>query len=247
MITVLFLPYLTMMAHSAGSIIKEAAEPIGPVLASFIRFLFSVGKYRQETGDRIFSESSADRLYRDTEIGWAQGFGWFLIAVIGLLALSLLGSLIRWLVRRFLNRNTRDISPQPSMGLIAKLIALLGALFQLAWSGLLFLLRRIDSAAAVYAGLLRWGRRSGVPAVASETPLEYGTRLMQRFPQLQTEIETIIEAFNREIYGQIQSEQRILTRIRTARRRMRNPRHWPSRMREWLGPQHGEYNGFTKT
>jgi hypothetical protein len=133
------------------------------------------------------------------------------------------------------------------MGLIAKLIALLGALFQLAWSGLLFLLRRIDSAAAVYAGLLRWGRRSGVPAVASETPLEYGTRLMQRFPQLQTEIETIIEAFNREIYGQIQSEQRILTRIRTARRRMRNPRHWPSRMREWLGPQHGEYNGFTKT
>jgi hypothetical protein len=57
---------------------------------------------------------------------------------------------------------------------------------------------------------------------------------MQRFPQLQTEIETIIEAFNREIYGQIQSNQRILTRIQTAQRRMRNPRHWPPRMRAWF-------------
>ena len=126
------------------------------------------------------------------------------------------------------------------MGLISKLIDLLGAIFQLAWNGLLFLLRRIDSAAAMYAGLLRWGRRSGVPAAASETPLEYGGRLAQRFPQLQTEIEIIIEAFNREIYGQIQSNQKILTRIKNAQRRMRNPRHWPSRMKGWFAAPYRE-------
>ena len=247
MIAVLFLPYLTLMADSAQSIIKETAEPMGPALTRFIRFIFSVGKYRQKMGGQIFSESSADQLYRDTEIGWAHGIGWFLLAIMGVLALGLLGYLIRWLLHRILNRPTRDISPQQSMGLIMKLIALLGAIFQLAWNGLLFLFRRIDSAAAVYAGLLRWGRRSGLPAVASETPREYGARLIQRFPQLQTEIQTIIEAFNREVYGQVQSNQRVVTRIRAARRRMRNPRHWPSRMRGWLGPQHNEFGMLTKT
>ena len=111
---------------------------------------------------------------------------------------------------------------------------MIGDFFRGVWHGLASLLKRIDSAAAIYAGLLRWGRRSGLPPVASETPLEYGVRLMQRFPHLQTEIEMIIEAFNREIYGQIQSNQKVLTRIQTARRRMRNPRHWPSRMRGWF-------------
>ena len=99
---------------------------------------------------------------------------------------------------------------------------------------LLFLLKRIDSAAAVYAGMLRWGRRSGLPAVLSETPVEYGERLKQSFPRLKMEIEMIIEAFNREIYGQIPPDMRTLTGILSARRRMRNPRHWPLRLRAWF-------------
>jgi hypothetical protein len=82
--------------------------------------------------------------------------------------------------------------------------------------------------------MLRWGRRSGLPAVVSETPLEYGIRLIQRFPQLHTEIEMIIEAFNREIYGQMSINKESLNRIQLARRRMRNPRYWPTRMRTWF-------------
>jgi hypothetical protein len=237
MLVVLFLPYLTMMAYSAQSIIKETAEPMGPFFVSIIRFLFSIGRHRKDIKLFGTSDSIGDQLYPDSEIVWAQGLGWFLLAVIGLLALGLCGYLIRWLVRRFLNRSTRDKIRQPPMNLFARLLALFGAIFQLAWNGLLFLVRRIDNAAAIYAGLLRWGHRSGVPVDACETPLEYGGRLMQRFPQLQTEIEMIIEAFNREIYGQFQSNQRTLTSILTAQRRMRNPRHWPSRLRGWLNPQ----------
>jgi len=236
MLAVLLLPHLTLMAYSAQSILSETAEPIHSVLVNIIRFLFSIGRYRQEMGSRITGGSIGDRLYPDSEIGWAQGFGWFLLVVIGLPALGLCGYLIRWLVRRLLNKNTLDKSRQPPMNLFTNLLTMIGVFFQLVWNGLLFLLRRIDSAAVVYAGLLRWGRRSGMPAVASETPLEYGERLMQWFPQLQAEIETIIEAFNREIYGQIQSNKMIQARIQTAQRRMRNPRHWPSRMRAWFAP-----------
>ena len=120
------------------------------------------------------------------------------------------------------------------MVLISRLLAMIGAISVGICNGLLFLLKRIDSAAAVYAGMLRWGRRSGLPAVLSETPVEYGERLKQWFPQLKTEIEMIIEAFNREIYGQIPPDMRTLTGILSARRRMRNPRHWPLRFQAWF-------------
>ncbi len=243
---VLLLPYLTLMAESAQRVLKAAAEPTGPVLVNFIRFLFSIGRYRREVTLFGTSESIGDQLYPESEIRWAQGIGWFLLGVIGLIALWLFGYLIKVLLRFLLKRNSDHPFELSSKALVSWLLAIIGAFFLGAWNGLASLLNRIDSAAAIYAGLLRWGRRSGLPAVASETPLEYGTRLMQRFPQLQTEIETIIEAFNREIYGEVQSSQRILTRIRTAQRRMQNPRHWPSRMRRWLGPQHSELNLLSK-
>ena len=106
--------------------------------------------------------------------------------------------------------------------------------FLASWNGLVLVFKRIDSAAAAYAGLLRWGRRSGLTAAASETPVEYGTRLGQRFPLLHSEIGLIIEAFNRELYGQRPTDRTVLAGIQSARHRMRNPRHWPSRARAWF-------------
>ena len=233
-VIVLLLPYLTLMAESAQSVLRAAAEPTGSVLVNFIRFLFSIGRYRRDITLFGTSESVGDQLYPDSEIRWAQGIGWFLLGAIGLIALWFCGYLVKVLLRWLLKRNPGDTFELSSKALASWLLSMIGAFFLGIWGGLASLLKRIDSAAAIYAGLLRWGRRSGLPAVASETPLEYSVRLMRRFPQLQTEIETIIEAFNREIYGEIQSNQRILTRIQTARRRMRNPRHWPSRMRAWF-------------
>jgi hypothetical protein len=69
--------------------------------------------------------------------------------------------------------------------------------------------------------------------VPSETPGEYGIRLKHQFPKLKEEIEMIIEAFNREVYGKIMIEKRSLAGIAAALNRMRSPRHWPSRMRGW--------------
>ena len=206
------------------------------VFVNFIRFLFSIGRHRRDINLFDTSDSIGDQLYPDSEIEWAQGLGWALFGAIGLIALGLCGYLIYLLVRRFLNRTTPDKSRQPLMTLLTGLLAMIGAIFQLVCNGLLFLLKGIDSAAAVYAGMLRWGRRSGLPAVASETPVEYGERLKQWFPQLRTEIETIIEAFNREIYGQMPPDKRALAGIRSAQGRMRNPRHWPARIRAWFAP-----------
>ncbi len=228
------LPYLAQMAEAAHLVLKKTAKPMGPVLVSIIRFLFSIGRYRQETGGQIFSGSSADQLFSDAEIRWAQGFGWFLVAAIGVVTFWFCAHLIRLLGRWFLNRKTLASTTGLQMNPFIRLVTMIVAFFQLAWSGLLSLAKKIDSAAAIYAGMLRWGRRSGLPAAACETPLEYSRRLVYRFPQLRTEIELIVNAFNREIYGEVRSDVKILTGIQNARRRMRNPRHWPPRIKAWF-------------
>jgi hypothetical protein len=233
-LSLLFLPYLTLMADSAQIILKETTAPLGTVLTNIIRFLFSIGKYRQKMGSQIFSGSDADRLYRDSEIAWAQGLGWFLFGVIGVIALWFFCYLIGWLMRRFLKRKTGDTSGLSTMDLISRILTMIGTVFLGVWNGLLSFLKRVDSAAMVYAGMLRWGRRSGLTAAVSETPIEYGTRLKHRFPQLNSEIEQIIEAFNREIYGQTPLDQAVLSGIQSARRRMRNPRYWPLRIKAWF-------------
>jgi hypothetical protein len=233
---VLFFPYLTYMADSAQSVLKETTEPMGPVVVKIIRFIFSIGRYRRDIKPSGTSDSIGDQLYPDSEIEWTQSLGWILLGVIGLIALGVCGYLIHLLVRWLLKRNTMDKSQHEPMVLLAKLLSMIGAICLGVWNGLLFLLKKIDSAATVYAGMLGWGRRSGLPAVASETPVEYGERLKQSFPRLKMEIEMIIEAFNREIYGQIPPDEMALARIQSAQRRMRNPRHWPSRMRAWFAP-----------
>ena len=60
-----------------------------------------------------------------------------------------------------------------------------------------------EGASQVYAKLLNWGRRSGLPHLLAETPMEYGCRLRQRFPSMRSEIGMIIDAFNHEVYGEI--------------------------------------------
>ncbi len=234
---VLFLPYLAYMADSAQSVLKETTEPMGSVIVKIIRFIFSIGRYRRDV--KLFGtrDSIGDQLYPDSEIEWTQSLGWILLGVIGLIALGVCGYLIHLLVCWLLKRNTMNKSRYQPMVLISKLLSMIGAICLGIWNGLLFLLKEIDSAAAVYAGMLRWGRRSGLPAVLSETPIEYGSRLSHHFPELKEEIEIIIETFNMEVYGNIVVDGRLLSRILSAQHKMRSPRHWLARLRGWFAQQ----------
>jgi hypothetical protein len=150
------------------------------------------------------------------------------------MAVGLFGYMMNQLIRWLLKRNTTDETKPPSSAWLLKLLSLFKTIPQGVWNRVLYLLRGVDSAASVSAGVLRWGRRSGLPPVPSETPGEYGIRLKQQFPKLKEEIEMIIEAFNREVYGKIMIEQQSLSGISSALSRRRNPRHWTSRLRGWF-------------
>ncbi|MBN2034141.1 MAG: DUF4129 domain-containing protein, partial [Deltaproteobacteria bacterium] len=85
-----------------------------------------------------------------------------------------------------------------------------------------------------YAMLLRWGSHCGLPHLPEETPLEYGSRLLQCFPILKKDIEVIIDLFNETVYGVIDPEIKQLTVARLAMRRLKSPRIWPARLKTWF-------------
>ncbi len=231
-------PYLTQIADSAHSVLKEAAEPLGPVIVKIIRFIFGRSRFQIETGNSGTLDLGMNPVDpspgSEGESFLRQVIGWGLTGILGLMAVGLFGYLMNQFIRWLLKTNTTDETKPPSSAWLLKLLSLFISLPQGVWNWVLYLLRGVDSAASVYAGVLCWGRRSGLPPVSSETPAEYGIRLKHQFPKLKAEIEMIIEAFNREVYGEIMIDQQSLCGISSALSRMRSPRHWTSRLRGWF-------------
>ena len=93
------------------------------------------------------------------------------------------------------------------------------------------------TAIQLFGALIRWGRSSGVSRHASETPLEYGTRLAAAFPVLHREIVTIVEAYHGEVYRNISLSAATFKTAKAALWRMRHPRYWPGRLKAclWIG------------
>ncbi len=91
------------------------------------------------------------------------------------------------------------------------------------------------AAVQLYTALRDWGRNSGVPNLLDETPTEYGTRLSYRFPALTSEIAVIVEAFNREVYGEMRLSEQELSPAQSAWRTLASPRLYQARMRGWFG------------
>jgi len=232
---VLLLPYLALMSDYAQGILKQTAAPMYPVLVSFIRFIFSAGKYRRDARVQAFDPNGEKRLDAEPHMGLPFGLEWILFGVLCLMVLGVLVFFAHLLIQRLLRTTAADEAAFLPMALLRWLLSNIRLIFMDVWNGLKRLLKRIDSASSVYAGMLGWGRRSGFSVVLGETPIEYGSRISHHFPQLKKEIMVIIEVFNREVYGNAQIDGQHLSKIRTAHYKMRNPRYWLSRLKGWFG------------
>jgi hypothetical protein len=236
-------PYIYNVADSLFMATQVVAQPIGSVLIKMLLFLFRP-RARQFDGPNTGLSKLVDNtpLLTDMETqaveGWAALFqqivGWGLFGIIGMVFLGFLVCLLIYIVRLLLKRS-RDDAVQPlSTGWILDLLFKLIALPLLVWRGWVSLLKGVDCAALVYAGMLRWGRWNGMFLILSETPAEYGNRLMNCFPGLRAEIELIVDAFNREVYGQTSTDRETLSRLSSALRRMKRLRYLPSRIKVWF-------------
>jgi hypothetical protein len=233
-----FLPYLTMSAEMGYGILKTAAKPLGYIFVEIIRFLYMPKAFRPETPSAPPGSSIGD-LTGPTESGWwtellEKILGWVFGGLIGVVILIVFGIAVFYLIRWLFSKTPISQRRQSSWYLISLWLERL-RIFLFSW------LRRIvhrmkgyKRAAQLYTALLNWGRHSGLPHFLSETPIEYGFRLENRFPSLRAEIELIIEAFNQEVYGEIALREQQLDLALFAWRRLRSPLHWPSRLKTWF-------------
>ncbi len=238
-------PYLYNVADSLLVVTKAAVRSIDPVIFKTLLFLF---RRKERFIQSDASHTEALKLTRmdtpkltDVDTQTVEGgeslfqmiMGWGLFGIIGIVSLGALGCLLIYILG-LLRKRSRDDTAQPlSTRWISDLFRRFVALPLLMWRTWITLLRGVDCAAVVYVGMLRWGRQSGMAPVHSETPAEYGNRLMNVFPGLRAEIELIVEAFNREVYGQTTTDQKSLSRLRSALRRMKRLRYWPLRIKAW--------------
>ena len=89
----------------------------------------------------------------------------------------------------------------------------------------------IQKSGRVICRVVGWGQRSGLARFIHETPLEFGTRLDKHFPQLKSEIDVIVSAFNTEVYGEMNMSGKGMKKALSAWRSLRSPRHWPLRLK----------------
>ena len=202
-----FLPYLTLAADVGYGILKTAAKPLGPVIVSILRFIFARGTIRPEPSSGP-TKGGAEDLITPAENSWWMEFFekslvWVFGSLMGLILIVVsciaLFYLFRWLLSRTPVPQTRQGSRHSFLSWLYGLRAFLVS----SWRRLARRAKGYKGAAQLYTALRIWGGYSGLPHLLSETPLEYGLRLKNRFPSLKKEVESIIEAFNQEVYAEI--------------------------------------------
>jgi hypothetical protein len=239
---VLFRPYLTAMAEVSYAVIKTVGAPIGAVLLTIVQFLFMPRRMRPDPPSTSSGMDIGPTGGVSETSGWGEliqkilAYGAAGVAVLMVLAAV---ALIVWMVARWLwSRTPRATSQRPGLDPWALWSAVREALrrFLVAFRKIVggFFQGSPRSGAHLFGALSAWGRRSGISRNHWETPGEYGLRLKQRFPQIDAEIEILVELFNLEVYGVAVIGQDRLATARAAWRRLRAPRHWGRRLRSWF-------------
>ena len=244
---ILFLyPYLFSVADSLLFAMKDASGSIDSVVfRTLVYFLRRSRPSPQIDGPGADTQPSTDpdqqpMTDRYTPLMEEEGSllqliaGWGVFGVVVLVSLAALAYFLSYILRLLLKRNRPHIAQPLFIAWIWNLLLNIKRLSILFWHGWMVLLRGVDRAATAYAGLIRWGRWCGLSPNASETPAEYGRRLVSHFPGLRNEIELIVDAFNREVYGQSPADRKRLARLRAAQRRMQHFLLWPSRIKVWF-------------
>jgi Domain of unknown function (DUF4129) len=230
-----FYPVLTQVADSSLTVVKSLTEPLVPSLVSILLLLFSPGKLR------TFGNVESDRPMLPDDLVNTPISDWMgsllntismgLVVLMGIMGLFFLGLILRNIFRLLMKKNTNDHYPGRSSSWLMDLFRWFSRLSIHVWHFISSLLRGVENATRVYMGLLGWGKRSGLRLRPSETPTEYGRRLVRHFPHLDHDITLIVQAFNREVYGNIRLDPKVLSRLLSARRRLRHIRYWPSRVK----------------
>jgi Domain of unknown function (DUF4129) len=237
-LVLLFMPYLSAAAEVGYGVLASAAGPLGPVLVRVLRFLLLGARVREDASSSPPGGHEAKFIPSGESSWWSdlveRVLGWGFLSLVVLMGLILCAVsawyLLRWLSSRTSKEERKHIHWQLALLWTQRLWAALGVGLQRAVQRL----KGYGDAVQLYRALLKWGRRSGLPHLLSETPAEYGSRLRKQFPHLIGEIGGIIEAFNLAVYGEVALDDEQMALAKLSWRRLRSPRYWPARLKAWF-------------
>lgn len=233
-----FMTYLSAAAEAGYGVLKSAAGPMLPVLERMLLFLFGKLPEHNTSFSQIFRDEAV-YIPSGESSAWSQNLAWVLFGLVLLISLIFcaLGvwHLLRWLISRTSKEERKPIYWQ---------LVLLWA--QRLWtsfaSGVKWALQKLKGyrdPVQLYRTFLRWGRRSGLPHLLSETPAEYGSRLQRQFPSLTRDIGRIVETFNLVVYAEMDLDNAQIARVKLSWKRLRSVRHWPARLKSWFFQEKG--------
>lgn len=234
----LFIPILTTVAETGQRVLKSAALRMLPLVSGVIGFMFTGGRIRPDppSGSSPKEGMGPTSVFADS--WWSQAldkaFRWgieiIVVTLFAFLSAVLIFLILKWLFSRTAI-NPRTV-PDGSGSL--PWFTQLKAFFSALWRALKNVAHGYARATELFSVLSEWGRRSGIPRLATDTPLEFGTRLSHRFPELETEIGAIVGALTVETYGEKRLTEAQFKNALTAWRRVRSPVHWPKRLKTRL-------------
>ena len=219
----LLVPALMEPARRSALAIGRAWRTAEPWLLEFLRWLFGSGRRSPAAADGGTAVRDAGGPPVSEASGPGQALGriavYILCAAASLATLVFLAYGLAALIRALSGRMKKDgdgpgLSPFPAW-LKDALRRLAGFFSRL--GSLLSRRRHRSAAVATYARYLACGQSAGFRRGNGETPREYADRLRQAFPRSAREADYVVEALEREVYGEQTldpSTERRLIRIR---------------------------------
>lgn len=238
-VSALFLPFLTAVAEKGVAVLKTVAAPAGDLFVGILIFLFGPGRLKS---DPAASPASRDSHLQD--VTGLQPEGWqvlfqqilmYLTLGVGIAVAVALVVLLVWQLAWWLAQKNETGPPAPSPWRLFRVFFGKGYAALAAFVGKLAVRgERPADPLQLYLALTAWGGRSGSAAVLSETPGQYGQRLIRRFPAMEEEILLIVAVHDQAVYGERSYLPELLQSARLACRRLHSPRFWPVRLKALL-------------
>jgi hypothetical protein len=234
----LLIPILPQVAETGQRILKNTAFWILPIVSGVIRFIFMGGTVRQDppSGSAPRGGQSSESLF---VMSWwtellEKVFRWGIEVIVVMsfaIAIALLAYfIVKWLFSRTATNPRVVVNRADSLPWFVRLWAFFSAL----WKAVKNVTHGYTRAVELFSVLSEWGRRSGLPRLQTDTPLEFGARLSHQFPRLKADIETIITALSIEAYGEKRLTGQQFKSALIAWRTLRNPVYWPRRLKTRL-------------
>lgn len=235
-----FMPQLTAAAESGYAAVKVVVRPLAPYFLAVLKFLL-VGRRDQSTGGGSGQAPPPDAAGGSLEqhTSWIdtvfQVLGW---GMIGLICAGGVILAVYLAYRFFLRLMARTGASAPRIRLLDQTLDWLSRWAARAARWAVLACSRRTGPLEVYAGLLKWGRRSGLPRQLGETPREYGRRLSAALPRAAGEIGTVIQCLELAVFAARPLACDDLNDLRRSWRHLARPSLWTHRFRLWLrGPR----------